>query len=166
MYNSVMEDVNIREDPSVFEGPNRFGTDTRTMKRSKMRLWMLKFTHGVEIGAYLAYLGHYSRTKDPEVLKIAYEEDLHKKQLKIILRTYKSSTNPIIDFIFYAIGNMVRYLCYISPVFLLNKVATVLEVFAIYSYRELAKEFQDSKEILLEMGKTEERHKEYFRSLN
>lgn len=125
---------------------------------------MLKFTHGVEIGAHLAYLGHYQRTRDINVFKIAYDEDLHKKQIKIILRTHKTKPNPIIDLMFYIVGSIVRYLCYISPVFLLNKVAMLLEMFAVFSYEGLANRFPDHRDTLLEMGETEKRHIEYFKA--
>lgn len=129
-----------------------------------MRLFMLKFTHGVEIGAHLAYLGHHARTGDFNVFQIAYDEDLHKKQIEVMLRFYKTKPNPIIDFIFYIIGSIVRYLCYISPVFLLNKIATALEMFAVFSYEGLANRFPEHREILLEMGETEKKHIEYFKA--
>lgn len=127
-----------------------------------MKLLMLKFTYGVEVGAHLAYLGHYTRTKDLKVLSIAYDEDLHKKQIAIILRNHKTKPSLLINSVFFIIGNIVRYLCYISPKFLLNKVATTLELFAVFSYKELAKRFPDYKKVLEEMEETEQAHANYF----
>lgn len=128
-----------------------------------MRLWMLQFTHGVEIGAHLAYIGHYARTKDDNVRKIAEDELEHQRLLKEILGNYNSKTNKFIDFVFYMIGNMVRYLCYISPKFMLDRVAMLLELFAVFSYNKLAQEFPDFELTLNKMGEIEQKHVEYFK---
>ena len=131
-----------------------------------MRLWMLKFTYGVEIGAHLAYLGHYGRTKDLNISNIAKEEKQHQEIIKIILREHGTTTNFFINSVFWIVGTIIRYLCYVSPVFLLNRVATALEIFAVYSYKDLSVKFPKNKALLLEMGKTEEEHIKYFRSLS
>jgi rubrerythrin len=129
-----------------------------------MKLWMLKFTHGVEVGAHLAYVGHYARTNDRKVESIAKDELHHQALLKKILKSYNSEPDALIDFIFYLIGSTVRYLCYISPEFMLNKVAMLLELFAVFSYDKLAQEFPDFEELLKSMEKTEQEHVDYFRS--
>jgi rubrerythrin len=127
-----------------------------------MKLFMLKFTHGVEVGAEMAYLGHYERTKDLNVLNIAVDESKHQKEIKRILKSYNTKPNYLIDFMFCTIGIIVGVLCLISPVFLLNKVATILEKFAVFSYTELAKKFPEYKDLLNEMEDTEQAHIDYF----
>ena len=127
---------------------------------------MLKFTYGVEIGAHLAYLGHYGRTKDLNISNISKEEKQHQEIIVTILREHGTTTNFFINSIFWIIGTIIRYLCYISPVFLLNRVATALEIFAVYSYKDLSIKFPKNKALLLEMGRTEEEHIKYFRSLS
>lgn len=129
-----------------------------------MKLLKLKFIYGVEIGAHLAYLGHFKRTKNIDILRIAHDENLHKKQIKEILKTYNTEPNIFINFSFFIVGNIVRYLCLISPKKLLNKIARFLEIFAVFSYGSLAKDFPKYADVLLEMQKTEQDHAEYFKA--
>lgn len=127
-----------------------------------MRFLMLQFNHGVEIGAYLAYVGYYRVTKNEEILKIAQEEVEHKRILKEILNGYGRDTSKLFDSIFTIIGYVVITMCYISPKWLLNKVAKSLEVFAVFSYNILAEKFPEKREVFLEMADTEKRYEEYF----
>lgn len=128
-----------------------------------MKHFGLKFTYGVEIGAHLAYLGHYRRTKDFEVLKIAIDESYHKALLNVMLESLGEKPNGLINGIFQVIGTIVRAACLWSPRFLLNLVARSLEVFAVFSYQTLAKRYPDFSKELLEMAETEARHERYFK---
>jgi rubrerythrin len=53
----------------------------------------------------------------------------------------------------------------ISPVFLLNHVARLLEVFAVVSYERLAEMYPEHRELLLSMAQTEKEHEEYFKKV-
>jgi rubrerythrin len=128
-----------------------------------MRNFKLKFTHAVEIGAELAYIGHYQRTNELAVLSIAVEEKKHQATLQGLLGQLNDRTNIYLDAIFQIIGSVIGFLCLFSPKFILDKVAYLLEIFAIWSYNDLAKEYPQYKKIMLEMAKTEEEHRNYFR---
>jgi rubrerythrin len=132
---------------------------------NKFNLIMLKFTHGVEVGAHLAYVGHYKRTNDNKVRLIASQEAQHQEQIRGMLASYGEKNSPVFDVPFSVIGNTVRYLCSISPLFMLNSVAKLLEKFAVFSYNDLAERFPDYRDELLEMAETELEHEEYFKSL-
>jgi rubrerythrin len=130
-----------------------------------MKHFYLKFNHGVEIGARLAYLGHYKRTKDRNVLNIANEELVHQQTLKKILRFHGELPSKPIDVAFSLIGNTVSLLCRISPRFMLNFVASTLETFAIFSYGYLAVVYPIFRENFLLMAKAERQHERYFKAL-
>ena len=59
---------------------------------------MIKFNYGVELGAYLAYLGHYNRTGNIDVLFIAWDEHEHRKKLGEILDSLEERPSKLIDF--------------------------------------------------------------------
>tara|TARA_R110000868_G_C10973188_1_gene771501 strand:- start:43477 stop:43890 length:414 start_codon:yes stop_codon:yes gene_type:complete len=122
----------------------------------------LQINHGIEIGAALAYSGHYKALKDPEVKKIALEELDHMRHLDVMLAYYDTRHCTVIDFTFLIIGIIVSKLCLIAPEFLLTKVALSLEIFAMWSYKKLADRYPDHYNILLHMHDTELKHKEYF----
>ena len=128
-----------------------------------MKWWKVKFTYSVELGAYLAYKGHFKRTGDCNIKNIAGEEAFHRSFLFALMHENGQKPNEILDFIFRTIGNIVAVLCRISPLFLLNKVAYLLELFAIYSYNDLAKEFPVYEIEFMKMAMAEERHKDYFK---
>ena len=123
---------------------------------------MLQFTHGVEIGAHLAYVGHYKRTNDSRVGSILEDELEHQLIIKSILKHHGRKTIFMIDLLFYMVGKMVGYMCRFSPIFMLNKIAMLLELFAVVSYKQLAKEFPLYVNTFLEMEETEQEHADYF----
>lgn len=123
---------------------------------------IIKFTHGVEVGARLAYLGHYNRTKDENVRKIANDELEHQARLLEILYHYKTQPSELIDTFFFIVGSTIRFLCNYSPLFLLNKVASIMEIFAIVNYDYLATIYPEFSESFLEMEEKELEHKYYF----
>jgi hypothetical protein len=127
-----------------------------------MKHVLLQFNYGVEIGARLAYLGHFRATGDINVLDIAEDEFHHRCQLRAILAGYGKKPSRLINSCFYLIGKIVQVLCPFTPEFLLNYVATCLEIFAIFSYTRLAKVFPEHAVTLNEMAATEERHRQYF----
>ena len=124
----------------------------------------LKFNHGVEIGARLAYLGHYKRTQDPKILEIANDELEHQKQLKKILNHYGYNPSKIINGGFLIIGSFVFLMCQVSPIWSLNLVACVLEKFAVVSYKKLALNYKEFKSELISMEQAEAEHEIYFKT--
>lgn len=128
-----------------------------------MKDFGLKFNHGVEIGAHLAYIGHYKRTDDKKIHEIASEEVSHRLELEYMLDYLGEQPSPLIDESFRLVGNVIRKLCAVSPVFLLNLVARSLEIFAVFNYRRLAKKYPQFAPKLLEMAEAEGRHEDYFR---
>lgn len=124
---------------------------------------MLKFNHGVEIGARLAYVGHYFRTGDKQVLEIAKEEMSHQNYIQAVLNEYGQRPSILIDLSFILIGTFISLMCRISPIFMLNWVAKTMEVFAVFSYTKLARKYPAFDTVFLEMAKAELRHEEYFR---
>lgn len=128
-----------------------------------MKHFLLKFNHGVEIGANLAYLGHYRRTKDYRVLQIANDEVEHREAVAHLLSSFNEKPNKFIDNAFKVIGNAIFWACQISPNFALNIVARTMEAFAIFNYNNLAKKYPAHSELLLKMADKELEHKEYFK---
>lgn len=126
---------------------------------------MLKFTHGVEIGAHQAYIGHYVRTGDVNVFQIACDEVVHRWTVRFILARLGEEPSPIIDGSFRFISGIIRRLCAISPIFLLNIVARLLEVFAVISYDKLAQMYPEWRNELIEMAVKEDEHRLYFKEL-
>jgi hypothetical protein len=128
-----------------------------------MKQFGLKFNHGVEIGAYHAYIGHWRRTKDTKVLLIAMDEMAHKHKIEAMLESYGESPSRIIDFIFFNIGKTVGLFCKFSPIFMLDFVARTLEQFAFISYDYLAQKNLDFQVELCKMADKELEHEQYFR---
>lgn len=129
---------------------------------NRFRHTLLKFNHGVEIGAMLAYFGHYKRTKDPQVLKIALQEQEHKEQIESILKWYGMTPTRLFDVPFTLVGNLIFSLCQISPLWTLDFVAKTMEIFAIFNYRKLSTLYPMFWNHFYQMAKTEEEHKKYF----
>jgi hypothetical protein len=127
-----------------------------------MKWWKLKFTYSVELGASLAYKGHFKRTGDLNIHNIYLDEIDHRDTLIMYIVANHHDPSEFLEAIFLTIGTTVGFLCKIMPTFLLDKVASLLEIFAIYSYYDLAKEFPEYSNTFIEMAETEERHREYF----
>jgi rubrerythrin len=127
-----------------------------------MKHLLIKFNHGVEIGARLAYLGHYERTKDPLILKIADEEREHMIFLENILSMLGEKPTWLFDLPFTVVGKTVGWLCKFAPIFTLDFVARTMELFAIINYDYLARLYPDLEVHFSTMALVEEKHKEYF----
>lgn len=131
-----------------------------------MKHFYLKFNHGVEIGARLAYIGHYKRTKDPNILAIANDELKHQIALGLLLKILGEKPSGVIDGFFYVVGSSISFLCKFLPKPLLNFVASSMEVFAIFSYKRLAKQYVNHNITFLNMAKRELEHKAYFKGVS
>lgn len=129
-----------------------------------MKHFMLKFNHGIEIGAALAYMGHFKRTQDLVIDGIIKDEIEHRSNIKQILIKLNEKPSPIIDNIFNIVGNTIKFSCNYSPVFLLDIIASLMESFAIFNYRQLSKEYPEFKDLLSGMADKEDEHRKYFKA--
>lgn len=129
-----------------------------------MKCFFIKFNHGVEIGAYMAYVGHHQVTQDPNIAQICKDELEHRQQLKDILSYYNQKPSKIIDGVFFGIGWTIQRLCHYSPKFMLDRVARLLEMFAVFNYKRLAERYPTFWTEFTIMGWTEDRHAEYFKT--
>lgn len=124
----------------------------------------LKFNHGVEIGAHLAYVGHYKRTGDKYIRLIASEEVNHMGEIRNMLAELNEKPIFFIDESFRNIGGIIQWMCNFCPLWSLNLVAQTLEIFAVFNYRRLAKIYPQFNERLNKMADSEDEHKEFFRT--
>lgn len=127
-----------------------------------MKHFLIKFNHGVEIGARLAYLGHYKRTKNPRILEIANDELRHRETLEYILVMDYEKPSIIIDGFFTVVGNGIRIACAIAPNWSLDFIARTMELFAVFNYRKLARQYPHIRDIFTEMADKEEEHERFF----
>jgi rubrerythrin len=130
-----------------------------------MKHWLLRFNYGVEIGARLAYLGHYQATGDIEILKIANEELEHRTNCEWVLRSYGKKPFWGFNLGFLIVGNLIKQLCRVSPEFMMNLVARSMELFAGVNYQLLAKLYPEFEWLFLDMARAEMRHEAYFKQV-
>lgn len=123
---------------------------------------LLKFCYGVEIGAYLAYQGHYAATGDKNVRRIAREELKHMVMIRHILNCYHHQPNKYINFFFLVVGHTVRVMCKVTPKPMLSLVAGILEKFNVVSYSKMAEYYPLFKDEFAEMQANEQEHEDYF----
>lgn len=123
----------------------------------------IKFNHGVEIGAALAYEGHAKRTGSSKIYSILRDELYHKSGLEHILAELGERPNNAIDLAFTVVGKTIRFLCKFSPLWSLDFVARSMEMFAIMNYNRLAQKYPQYKDSFEHMAKAEMDHEEYFR---
>src|SRR5262245_8650688 len=97
------------------------------MIRKALRIFLLQFCYALEIGAYLAYTGHYDVTLDNEVKRIAKEELRHMVYLKWMLINEGTKPDPLLNVMFLLIGYTIKYLCHVFPVSMLDSVACSME---------------------------------------
>jgi len=129
----------------------------------KMKIYMLKIFYAIEIGAYLAYMGHYKVSGDKEVRRIAREELRHMIVLKRLLKHYKQKPDSRFNGVFFVIGTTIRHLCRIFPGKALNIVAAFLERINVVNYRYAAKKFPHFAFVFDAMQENEEEHERYFK---
>lgn len=128
--------------------------------------FLLKFNHGVEIGAYLAYVGHFKRTGELGIHKIIQDELDHRYKLRTVLQHHGETPNQIINFCFTVIGFSIQFLCKFMPIWSLDFVARIMELFAIVNYNNLKNMYPQYYPMWAEMANCEERHGHYFKRTN
>lgn len=127
-----------------------------------MKHFLLKFNHGVEIGARLAYIGHFERTGELGIYKIIEEEAEHRLFLKSLLAYHNELPSTVIDGIFTVVGNAIRVSCRVCPLWSLDLVARVMESFAVFNYTKLARVYLSFAPTFAMMAAAEDRHGRYF----
>lgn len=130
-----------------------------------MKHFLLKFNHGVEIGAKLAYSGHFRRTGDTKILKIIQDEMEHRNLVLKTIHQLKERPNKAIDLFFTIVGTIIKYSCKYAPLWSLDFIARSMEMFAVFNYTYLAKVYPQFEDRFLNMAKTEEEHARYFARL-
>ncbi len=128
-----------------------------------MKHFLIKFNHGVEIGARLAYLGHYRRTKTGKILSIATDELHHRVMLISMLKNLGEEPSWAIDMFFSIVGGLIGWACRFMPIWSLDRVARLMELFAIFSYDRLKLKYPLWKNSWDNAIKSEKGHEEYFR---
>ena len=123
---------------------------------------LLRFTHAVEIGAYLAYTGHFKRTGEAGIYKIMTEEKEHREMIVTILTHHNREPFILFDLFFFIVGTTIQQLCRIAPVRCLDFVARIMEMFAVVSYNALAQLYPNYSNTFHQMADTEGRHESYF----
>lgn len=128
-----------------------------------MKHFMLKFNHGVEIGAYLAYVGHAKRTDSNWVRSIAIDELNHRSELRRILKELGEKPNPTIDKCFNIIGRSIMFFCRFCPLWSLNFIARTMELFAVMNYTKLAIKYPKYHSQFTNMAQAESDHELFFK---
>lgn len=126
---------------------------------------VLKYMAAVEIGAYLAYMGHYRRTKDENILLIAFDELEHLNELYRILKSQNSDKSHVLNSIMEFIGTTTGKLCQVCPIWSLNWVASLLEKINVLNYGTVAKLYPTEKKTFLRLLEAEREHDRYFSGL-
>lgn len=127
-----------------------------------MKHFLLKFNHGVEIGARLAYMGHFKRTGDRKIYEIALEEASHQMALFETIRYYDEYPSKVIDGFFTAVGTTIGKLCCVCPIWSLNFIARSMEMFAVVNYGYLAVLYPEFEYTFRMFARAEHEHEKYF----
>lgn len=127
-----------------------------------MRLILLKFCYAVEIGAYLAYVGHHKATNCRGIALIKQDELKHMVHIKNILAKYGTSPSLIFNLMFLVIGHLVRVSCRFTNECLLDWIAGIMELFNVVSYDFMAKLFPDHKDRFEDMACQEAAHRMFL----
>jgi len=134
---------------------------------------LLRKAYSGELGAALAYNGHWRSLKDPvevlEIQKIEQDEWAHRKRIGEMLSEMGSGPKRFKDSCILILGNGLKYLCFVSGWYLPMYVAGWLEARNVVEYEvaaNLAKEagYPQYTGDLKEMAEAEREHELYFRN--
>jgi hypothetical protein len=126
--------------------------------------FLLKLSYSVEIGAYLAYVGHTAVTGDREIGRIAREELRHMVMLKRIMAAEGTAPSFAFNLIFFLIGSSIKATCFVVPKVLLDPIAAFLEIINVVNYGYMSRLMPEYAEQLNEMQRNEEEHGLYFKT--
>lgn len=144
------------------------------MSKRKL-IQQMKAAHAIEVGASLAYYGHYrSLPQDSSerlnVFLIMKDEIKHRKTLYCQLAEMGECTNPVLDGAFWLIGSSISLACHLMGRDLAMWGARIMEKLGTVCYLELSRTARDLGEtalegMLVDMFAAEKRHEEYFKSV-
>jgi demethoxyubiquinone hydroxylase (CLK1/Coq7/Cat5 family) len=132
---------------------------------------MLKLSHGIEVGAWNAYQGHWQSLKDEDevaAIRFIQQEELgHQINVEYCLEDLGSARSPTIDFIFRMIGKFMGLLCKFMGHRLPMMGAGMIETLGVMNYNIVANEARKQgqermAQLLDEMAETEREHKLFF----
>lgn len=121
-------------------------------------LFKLKLAFALEIGAVNGYIGHYNRTKDSKYMKMAQEEANHAAFIDSTLEFAGHDTSIILDNIIGYMGQVLGLACRFAPLFLMDRVASIIEKINARLYYSIAKDFPGMRHNFIQMAKNEEKH--------
>lgn len=140
----------------------------------KKLIRQLRFAHAAEIAAYHAYEGHWrSVTNEAEqkhIQSIALDELKHIYTIEKMLTGLNAKPNRLLDKMGKVFGELIGFACYYSGWRLPMLVAGLMERIGTASYYDIAMEAVNEERYimayaLLEMGKVEQEHEDYFKKL-
>lgn len=140
----------------------------------KKLIRQLRFAHAAEIAAYHAYEGHWrsvSNQAEQDYIKtVALDELAHIFTLDKMLECLGSSPSPTMDKLGKVVGEVIGFMCYYTGWRLPMYVAFIMEKIGTASYENIAIEAAEEGRLalaakLLEMGKVEAKHEEWFRTV-
>lgn len=130
--------------------------------------FLLKLSHGIELGAWNAYQGHWESLTDRDEIShikfIQFQELKHRHLLSHMLSELNSQPSRSIDFIFTLIGKLMGSLCKILGHKLPMQGAALIEILGVINYELVSKFTSDLnfKLYLKEMAMVEKEHRDYF----
>jgi demethoxyubiquinone hydroxylase (CLK1/Coq7/Cat5 family) len=132
---------------------------------------LLRKAYSGELGAALAYNGHWRSLKDPreiaEIKQIEQDELEHRKLIGEMLEELGSGPKFFTDKMIWILGNGLKYLCFIAGYHLPMAVAAWLEARNVVEYKDAARlalkaQLPQYIKDLNEMSQAEHEHELYF----
>ena len=134
----------------------------------------LRFAHAAEIAAYHAYEGHWrsvtNKAEQEYIQKIALDELKHIYDIEKMLDLLGWCTDKKLDKAGEIVGEIIGWMCYKTGWRLPMLVAGIMEKIGTASYEKIAiQAAEEGRYImahkLLEMGKVEAQHEQFFRQV-
>jgi rubrerythrin len=143
------------------------------MNHSKLAR-QLRFAHAAEIAAFHAYEGHWrsvtNQAEQDYIKTIALDELKHIYDIEKMLDSLGWCTSARMDTVGKFVGEVIGWMCYHTGWRLPMMVAGLMEKIGTASYEKIALQAaEDGRYLmaqkLLEMGKVEAQHEEYFKNV-
>lgn len=134
-------------------------------------IFLLKYAHAVEIGAYNAYEGHWRSLPNGSIAQdtikaIQIDEKNHQQALEGFLQAFNSKPSPILDGILWCIGKSISMACHFMGYNAAMLGAKIMEKLGSAIYFNLAREAASFDSVLSNtlytMGTVEEDHERFI----
>lgn len=142
-------------------------------KEAKKKLIrILQNAHAGEMAAAFAYRGHWKSLKESpekkEIKHIEAEEWKHRQCVFSWLKKLEAEPKPWREKVFWTIGRVLGFGCFLSGWFFPMYFAGRLESQNVQEYLEAAKfakelDLSDCEKDMLEMAETEQKHEDFFK---